>query len=64
MVHAVHVVKALGQADDDYRQLATPTFVLRRAHLKRRYEKELKQLKASLRPSMEVSAELSTRHTH
>eukprot|EP00965_Chrysotila_dentata_P166950 5512586-Pleurochrysis_carterae.AAC.2 len=49
LVQAVHVVKTLGQADDDYRQLATPTFVLRRGHLKKRYEKELKVLRASLR---------------
>ena len=45
-VRDVHVVKSLGQADDDYRHLATPTFVLRRGHLKRRYEKELAQLHA------------------
>lgn len=43
-VRAVHVVAALGQADDDHRHLAAPTFVLRRGHLRRRYEKELKAL--------------------
>jgi len=43
-VSDVHVVKSLGQSDDDYRQLATPTFVLRRGHLRRRYDSELRAL--------------------
>ncbi|KAL1512425.1 hypothetical protein AB1Y20_005681 [Prymnesium parvum] len=44
VVHAVHVVDSLGQADDAYDNLATPTFVLRRKHLKRRYSEDLKRL--------------------
>ena len=39
-VRNVHVVKSLGQADDDY----TPTFVLRRGHLRRKYASELRAL--------------------
>ena len=44
VVHAVHVVDSLGQADDAYQDLATPTFVLRRKHLKRRYADDLMRL--------------------
>lgn len=44
VVHAVHVVDSLGQADEAYDSLATPTFVLRRKHLKRRYVDDLMRL--------------------
>jgi hypothetical protein len=46
IVADTHVVQALGQPDGDYRQLATPTFVLRRGQLRRRYARELSMLDA------------------
>lgn len=53
LVHAVHVVDSLGQADDAYQDLATPTFVLRRKHLKRRYADDLRVLNEG--PSTETA---------
>ena len=43
-VHAVHVVDSLGQADDAYQDLSTPTCILRRKHLRRRYADDLRLL--------------------
>ena len=47
-VHAVHVVDSLGQAGDACEDLSTPTFVLRRKHLKKRYANDLKRLEEGI----------------
>lgn len=58
-----HVVQALGQPDGDYRQLATPTFVLRRGQLRRRYARELSRLDAGRRGER-LAADACMPHTH
>jgi len=60
-IHDLHIVKSLGQADDDYTHLATPTFVLRRAHLKRRYEQQLRRLHGSRESSRDATPSNSMR---